>query len=289
MEGAGANTLGGMMKDWWCRIALTAIVIIFVIFILWLAFMFTSAVNAAPLPDSTITFLWTNADSGQDCDSLAYPSTQPIHQFLGCDPIVYYTSGDSIFLPRHTGIKGAPDSLRVNVPRGKMGTFSLYSVNSFSKSCHYDSYLFAVPYDTLEVIPNGLLAEFWTGLFTTRVLSRVDSQIWFDWAYGSPDPVVPSDWFSSRWTGYINIPVSGFYYFYTTTNEGVHFWIDNISLVDDWGYDSTKSHAVGIELTAGLHPIKFEQNEGDGMAIAKLEWSSTNIIRQPVPATVLSH
>ncbi|MSR04956.1 MAG: hypothetical protein EXS04_05115, partial [Phycisphaerales bacterium] len=86
---------------------------------------------------------------------------------------------------------------------------------------------------------SGLVGQYFSndgnsGDFRTRVLTRIDSNINFNWNNGSPDPLVPVDAFSVRWTGTITAPTTGPCTFYTTTDDGTRLWIDGQLLVDKW-------------------------------------------------------
>ncbi|MCP3906381.1 MAG: hypothetical protein GY715_22400, partial [Planctomycetes bacterium] len=74
---------------------------------------------------------------------------------------------------------------------------------------------------------NGLVGQYWSsaggpGNFSQRLLVRVDPNIDFNWGDGSPDPIVPNEDFSVRWTGAITTPTAaGTYTFYTITDDGL--------------------------------------------------------------------
>lgn len=42
---------------------------------------------------------------------------------------------------------------------------------------------------------------------------RVDPSVDFAWSTGSPDPVVPTDNFIAKWTGFVTVPTTGSYQF----------------------------------------------------------------------------
>lgn len=140
-----------------------------------------------------------------------------------------------------------------------------------------------------EFLTPGLRAQYFEGQ-TPGIghpkLSRIDPQVNFDWGSDSPDPAIPSDNFSARWTGWLKPPASGRYIFYTTSDDGVRLWIDGQMLIDNW-----TDHAVGdgednglMELTAGrLYPIKLEYYEHTGQATIKLAWSGPDRAREIIP------
>ena len=138
-----------------------------------------------------------------------------------------------------------------------------------------------------SVAEGGLLAEYFDGRnFEESKLVRVDSQIDFDWADGSPAPTVASDSFSVRWQGFLKPEFSETYEIVTTTNNGARLWIDGVLLVDHWTSDAPwpAVFSIPVVLQAGqLHAIRFEMFEGRGSASASLEWSAPSVPREVVP------
>ncbi len=134
----------------------------------------------------------------------------------------------------------------------------------------------------------GLQAAYWTdkdGTFNgSPTLTRVDPQLNFAWAYGSPDPSISSDHFTARWTGQIEAPVSETYTFTSTTDDGVRLWIDGQLLIDQWIDESPTAWSGAIALTAGRHyDLCMEYYEHRGGAAAQLAWSSPSIPMAIIP------
>ncbi|MCU0509552.1 MAG: PA14 domain-containing protein [Anaerolineae bacterium] len=59
------------------------------------------------------------------------------------------------------------------------------------------------------------------------LLVRNDPRIDFAWNLDSPDPSVPADNFSVRWTRSVNFP-AGNWAFFARTSDGVRVWVDTI-------------------------------------------------------------
>ena len=111
----------------------------------------------------------------------------------------------------------------------------------------------------------------------------------FDWGTGSPGGGVPSDNFSVRWTGKVTPRYSGTYRFYTTSDDGVRLWVDNVQLVNNWTDHSPTENSGTVSLTAGQSVnIKLEYYERGGGATMKLAWSSTCQSKENVPSAQLS-
>lgn len=122
---------------------------------------------------------------------------------------------------------------------------------------------------------HGLRAEYFDNpdLAGKPVLVRLDSGIDFDWGVGSPDPRIPCDNFSVRWTGKLAPPESGTYEIGLTTDDGVRFWVDGELLIDSWHDRGLTSDVVRVRLEKGKkYDLKVEYYERTGTAAAQLSW-----------------
>ena len=101
-------------------------------------------------------------------------------------------------------------------------------------------------------------------------LTRTDERLDFNWGFGSPDPALPSDDFSVRWTTRQRFP-AGRYTFTTYSDDGVRLYVDGQRVLDSWrpmrGYRS-----VTLDLDAGEHTIVLEYFEQKGIALVRLSW-----------------
>ncbi|MBN1963759.1 MAG: SH3 domain-containing protein [Anaerolineae bacterium] len=118
--------------------------------------------------------------------------------------------------------------------------------------------------------------------FNTRTLSgtsitRIDDHIDFNWGSGSPDPAIPADDFSARWTKTVSFPTSGQWTFRVGADDGIRMWVDATLIIDQW-HDATGGYAVYeaslAQLTAGNHDLKVEYYEATGLAGVQVSWSS---------------
>jgi len=104
----------------------------------------------------------------------------------------------------------------------------------------------------------------------TPRLTRTDERLDFNWGFGSPDPTLPSDDFSVRWTTRQRFP-AGRYTFTTYSDDGVRLYVDGQQVLDSWrpmrGYRS-----VTLDLDAGEHTIVLEYFEQKGIALVRLNW-----------------
>ncbi len=110
------------------------------------------------------------------------------------------------------------------------------------------------------------------------VLSRSETNLDFDWGTGSPDPAVPSDFFSARWQRYIDV-TPGVYRFTATSDDGIRVWVDGEKIIDGWWEHSVQTFTADKYLGPGHHLVVVEYFERAGLAVAKLSW-------QRVPPTI---
>jgi hypothetical protein len=130
----------------------------------------------------------------------------------------------------------------------------------------------------------GLQAEYFTNadLAGEPALTRIDPQINFDWGNGSeagtysPDPGIPGDGFSARWTGELEVDLTDTYVFSITANNGFRLWLEGRLIIDFWDNPTTDSRrSAPIPLTAGkTYSLRMDYYEGTGAALAQLFWES---------------
>jgi len=122
-------------------------------------------------------------------------------------------------------------------------------------------------------------------------LTRIDPGINFAWGNGSPEPgVVDEDNFAVRWTGELEVPLTGKYTFKTTTDDGVLLYVNGQEMADAWRNQSAALEQSGsIRLVAGeFASIKMLYFATGGNAQADLRWEHDLIPLEVVPAAALS-
>jgi GH43 family beta-xylosidase len=130
---------------------------------------------------------------------------------------------------------------------------------------------------------HGLRAEYFA-TYIDPVLTRVDPGLDFVWGNGAPDPALPPDRWSIRWTGALVAPETGTYSVITETDDGVRVWIDDALVIDDWTPHYVTRNEATVELAAGVPtPIRIDYFEIDIEASARLLWSSDDIPEQVIP------
>jgi beta-glucosidase len=122
---------------------------------------------------------------------------------------------------------------------------------------------------------NGLQGEYFTNveLAGAPAIRRVDPQVDFHWATGSPAPGFPDDLFSTRWTGSLVASVGGRYALSLSSNDGGRLYLDDKLTIDLWADHATMTGATVVELKAGEpRRLRIEHYESHGHADVRLGW-----------------
>lgn len=142
---------------------------------------------------------------------------------------------------------------------------------------YYERWGFATLQLGWEKLQGGDLwaATYWpnVNLAGNSVLKRNDPAIDFDWGAGSPDPAVPVDEFSARWTRTLGFE-AGTYRFYASSDDGVRIYVDRHLVVDAWEKQKLpNTHYGDITLTAGTHEVVIDYFEEGGEAAIHAWWN----------------
>jgi hypothetical protein len=138
---------------------------------------------------------------------------------------------------------------------------------------------------TSAVTGSGLYGEYYRGKgFRERLLTRTDATVNFNWGSGRPDPSVPAEHFSVRWSGWLQAPGSGIFSFFVNADDGVRLWIDGDLIIDDWN-DHPGERAATARLQANhKHDIRLEFYENGGVASCQLSWSGSGVAKAIIPS-----
>lgn len=96
------------------------------------------------------------------------------------------------------------------------------------------------------------------------------------------------DAFALRFTGMIQIPRSGKYTFFISSDDGSRIYLDDKLLVDNDGLHGMVEKSSAVDLSAGAHKLivtYFDNGGGDGLEV---DWSGPGIQKQKIPADRLS-
>ena len=97
------------------------------------------------------------------------------------------------------------------------------------------------------------------------------------------------NYFGFEFKGYINIPATGVYTFYTSSDDGSNLYIGNELVVDNDLLHGTVEKKGVIALSAGMHPIKVGFFENGGDENLKVYYKGPGIKKQVIPDSVLFH
>jgi WD40 repeat protein len=138
--------------------------------------------------------------------------------------------------------------------------------------------------------PNGLHGELFADMHLQRCVKvRYDAPLAWFWGRGSPDPVLPSDCFSARWTGWLKAPAAGRYRFRLESDDGARLWLDGRLLIDRW-QEGAGWHEADVDLSGRPHAVRIEYFQGTGPAGLCFSWAQAHgFSMQPVPASALFH
>ena len=103
----------------------------------------------------------------------------------------------------------------------------------------------------------------------------------FDWGYGSPGPLVPSDYFSARYERTLNLP-SGSYLLTLRVDDGARVFVDDQLVMDDWRVGSVRELST-IRTLSGNHRFRVEYFEDTGMASVFFGIAPTATAPPPTP------
>jgi hypothetical protein len=135
---------------------------------------------------------------------------------------------------------------------------------------------------------SGVKGEYYQDDFGTLVLTRKDPGINFNWGSGTPDPLVPADNFSVRWSGELEVPFASAWTFTTNCDDWVRLWVNDRLLFDKWGQQSGVEWTGTIDLAAGQrYSITMEYYENTGDARAILYWNSPSWLTPYQPKQVV--
>jgi len=133
----------------------------------------------------------------------------------------------------------------------------------------------------------GLSATYFKGInFETKVLTRKDSEIRFNWsktprvgmgANLSLDPIPElgdMDKFSARWEGSVQTDQAGEYTFSVKGDDGYRLFVDGKMVFEDWVARSAVVHGAKVNLPANTRvPVKLEYFQDKGDALIELGWA----------------
>lgn len=119
----------------------------------------------------------------------------------------------------------------------------------------------------------------WRGEYFTNpdlagepALVRDDPDPTVNWGDASPDPAIPADNFSARWTRTIPFE-AGQYQFILTADDGGRLYLDNDLIIDAWQGSAGQTRSIERTLNGGAHSVRVELRDLAGPASIAVGWS----------------
>ena len=97
----------------------------------------------------------------------------------------------------------------------------------------------------------------------------------------------PQDAFTNVFEAMIEVPKSGRYTFYTTSDDGSRLYVDGRELVNNDGPHGMVTKSGAINLAAGFHPLRVNYYDSGGNHGLKVEWSGPGFKRQSIASESL--
>ncbi len=124
----------------------------------------------------------------------------------------------------------------------------------------------------------GLYVEYFNNmqLEGDPVYTGIDANLSPYWHNLSPAPGVNPEGFSVRWSGYLDIPATGWYEFSLVADDCGRMFIDDEQIIDLWDTSlSNKPDMARVKLTAGKHKFRLEYAELELYAGMKTKWRTS--------------
>jgi hypothetical protein len=170
---------------------------------------------------------------------------------------------------------GGPPQTKTTFDPGTLGLEKTYywRVDEFDGSATHKGKVWS--FTTMRA-GSGVKGQYYKDMeLKTLVLTRTDPGINFNWGAAAPDPKVPAENFSVRWTGELEVPFTSSWTFTANCDDCVRLWVNDQLLFDKWGQQAGVEWFGIIDLVAGRkYSVVMEYYENTGDARAILYWNS---------------
>ena len=106
-------------------------------------------------------------------------------------------------------------------------------------------------------------------------------------AYAGLDNRFQNDW-GARFSGLVEVPETGNWTFFLTSDDGSELWLDGQSLVTNYGSHGMREISQYIQLDAGKHDFRVEFFQGGGPHGLQLSWEGPNQSKSLIPSSAFS-
>jgi regulation of enolase protein 1 (concanavalin A-like superfamily) len=98
-----------------------------------------------------------------------------------------------------------------------------------------------------------------------------------------------TDGYGFQYVGYVTVPATGTYTFYTSSDDGSTLYIGNTLVVNNDNTHGNQERSGQIVLAAGTHAFKVNYFEGQGGEALSVSYSGPGVAKQLIPASALWH
>ena len=170
----------------------------------------------------------------------------------------------------------------------KVAAFTAQGRRGDVQTVGFDRQSYATPAGATDLEP-GLRCNIYRGDFphTTDIRGRIDSTL-ISAGIGIP-ATIPSSAFGLKFKGYIDVPETGIYSFFLTSNDGSVLRIAGRLVVDNDGMHADSEKSGQVALQKGLHALTLDFMDGGGGYALKLAYSKDDGIPQPIPDSWYKH
>lgn len=148
---------------------------------------------------------------------------------------------------------------------------------------------------------SGLLAEYFRHGSSVSRLSDIDWDATPDYTETVPNverengnssveayPGGPTGRWGSRYSGYIDIPTSGLWTFYTSSDDGSDLTIDGNKIVNNDGLHGWRTRSSTVTLDKGRFPFEARLFENGGWKGVVAYWQGPGVSKEVIPASAFS-
>lgn len=183
----------------------------------------------------------------------------------------------------------APAGVKITLANGQQQTFSFASLEQSVFTTSSPANLPPAVAALMKGNGLGLLGTYYERVdLSGRAVHRLDEAINFDWELGEPVAGVQKDYFSARWAGQIEAPVSGKFTFYLDADDGARLWVADRLICDAWRISDSSEISGTMDLQAGQrYDFRLEYYDNLGPAHLRLAWSAPGIPKSLIPRSQL--
>ena len=96
-------------------------------------------------------------------------------------------------------------------------------------------------------------------------------------------------YFGVIYTGFIRLPATGVYTFYSESNDGSQLYIDDQLVVESDGLHPAVEKAGQSALEKGFHSIRVMYFQNGGVSSLKISYQGPDVEKQIIPPNILFH